>query len=178
MLARYARVPLLLQSIWLTSVKGVSGGLFGLAIIAAIARTLIRFRSTPRFTLDDALLLFACTCLTAATGLLYKLIPNAYFFEALDFNDRVSLPFPISHFSQEIVLTVRILDAYTCISWLVVFAVKFCFLFFFRALIDRVKRMIIYWRAVVFITVIFGGISLCETFIACSHIDATSGEFF
>ncbi|KAL8699566.1 MAG: hypothetical protein Q9201_005933 [Fulgogasparrea decipioides] len=154
--------------------KGVGGALFGLAILAAFARTSIRFRSIPRPALDDALLLFACICLTAATGLFYKLVPKAYLYEELNFNATVALPFPISDLAKETTLTIRILHAYTFISWLVIFAVKFCFLAFFRVLIDRVKRMIIYWRFVVVITVILGGISFCETFIACPHIDASS----
>ena len=158
--------------------QGVCGALFGLAIMAAIARTSIRFRTTPKYALDDALLLFACICLAAATGLLYKLIPKAYLYEELDFQERVSLPFPITDIAKETVLTLRILHAYTLTSWLVVFAAKFCFLSFFRALIDRVRGMIIYWRIVVLITIIFGGLSLCETFIACPHIEASSCEFF
>lgn len=157
--------------------KGVCGTLFALAIIAAIARTSIRFRTTPQYALDDALLLVACICLAAATGLLYKLIPNAYLYEELDFQERVSLPFPMSDIVKEAVLTVRILHAYTLTSWLVVFAAKFCFLSFFRALIDRVRRMIIYWRIVVLITIISGGLCLCETFIACPHIEASSCGF-
>ena len=163
---------------WLNSRKGTCGTLFGLSIIAAIARTLIRFRTTPKYALDDALLLFACICLTAATVLLYKLIPKAYLIEDLDFNERVSLPFPITDFAKETVLTVRILHAYTLTSWLVVFAAKFCFLSFFRALIDRVRHLIIYWRFVVLITIICGGLSLCDTFIACPYIEASAGESF
>lgn len=163
---------------WLISIKGACGALFGLAIIAAIARTSIRFRTSQKYALDDFLLLLACICLTAATGLLYNLVPLAYLWEELDFHDAVLLPFSISDISKETVYTLRLLHTYTLTSWLVVFAAKFCFLSFFRALIDRVRRMIIYWRIVVLITFIFGGLSLCETFIACPHIEASSSEFF
>lgn len=48
--------------------------------------------------------------------------------------------------------------------WLCVFAVKFCYLFFFRQLIDRLTRITIYWR-----------ITLAFTFIAC--IFNASGSF-
>ena len=156
--------------------KGVCGTLFASAIIAAIARTFIRVRTAAKFAFDDALLLFACVCLIASTGLLYRLIPNAYLYERLDLGQNVTLPFPISDINKQTVLTVRILGAYTLLSWLVVFAVKFCFLFFFRALIDRLPRMIIYWRFVVAITIIFGGVALCETYIACPRIDASSSK--
>ena len=146
--------------------------------MTAIARTVIRFRTAPRYTLDDALLLFACICLTAATGLLYKLIPLAYFIENLDFKDKVPLPFPISDFAEDSVLSIQILDAYVTLVWTVIYAAKFCYLIFFRALIDRVRQMIVYWRIVVLITVIFGGLALGETFIACPRIDVSSSKFF
>ena len=162
----------------LTSTKGACGALFGLAIIAAIARTSIRFRASQKYALDDFLLLLACICLTAATGLLYNLVPLAYLWEELNFHDVVSLPFSVSDVPNEAVYTLRLLHTYSLTSWLVVFAAKFCFLSFFRALIDRVRRMIIYWRIVVLITIIFGGLSLCETFIAWPYIEASSSEFF
>ena len=146
--------------------------------MTAIARTVIRFRTAPRYTLDDALLLFACICLTVATGLLYKLIPLAYLGEELDFNDIVSLPFPISDVGKESVLAVRLLDVYVLLSWVVVYAVKFCYLIFFRALIDRVRQMIIYWRVVVLITIVFGGLTVAGNFIGCPRIDVSSSEFF
>ena len=144
--------------------------------MTAVARAVIRFRTAPRYTLDDALLLFACICLTAATGLLHKLIPLVYLFEELDFKDKVSLPFPTSDYTKESVFSVRILDAYTPLSWTVIYAAKFCYLIVFRALIDRVRRMILYWRVVVSITIVFCGLSIGETFIACPRIDASSCE--
>ena len=158
--------------------QGACGALFSLAIVTAIARTVIRFRTTPRYTLDDALMLFACICLTAATGLLYKLIPLAYFIEELDFKDQVPLPFPTSDFTKDTLLTTKLLDAYKSLSWTVIYAAKFCYLIFFRALIDRVRQMIIYWRIVVLITVVFGGLTLGETFIACPRIDVPSSSKF
>ena len=158
--------------------QGVCGAFFSLAIVTAIARTLIRFRTAPRYTLDDALLLFACVCLTAATGLLYKLIPLLYFIEELDFKDQVPLPSPTSDFTRKTILATRLDDAYTSLSWTVIYAAKFGYLIFFRALIDRVRQMIIYWRIVVLITVVFGGLALGETFIACPRIDVSSSKFF
>ncbi|KAL8942143.1 MAG: hypothetical protein Q9216_001828 [Gyalolechia sp. 2 TL-2023] len=154
--------------------KGACGALFGLAIIAAAARTFIRLRPVPRLALDDSLLLFACVCLVASTGLLFELIPNAYLFQKLNFGQLVSLPFPIASLPRETIRTIQILDAYTLLSWVVIYAAKFCFLTFFRALIDRVERMIIYWKVVVVITILLGALSMCETFIACPHIDVNS----
>ena len=145
--------------------------LFGVVILSAIVRTLIRLQNKPRLALDDYLLLFSCLCLITSTTLLYKLVPAAYLFEELDFNPSIALP---SNFTQLVVFNIKILDAYTFMSWVVIFAVKFCFLSFFRSLIDRVRRMVIYWRFIVGITAVFFGLSLCETFIACPRINALS----
>lgn len=155
--------------------KGACGALFGLAITAAVARTMIRSRIIQRFALDDALLLFACVCLTVATGLLYKIVPKLYFYEELELNSTESLLLPVSDDVKGIVSLERIMDAYMLISWLVIFAVKFCFLSFFRGMIDRLKPMIIYWRVVVLLTAIFGAVSLCESFIACPRIGTSFG---
>lgn len=152
--------------------------MFALAIIAAAARTFIRLRTIPRVTLDDTLLFFACICLVASTGLFFKLIPKAYLLERLNFGELDTLPFPLTSLPGEIVLTTQILDAYTFLSWVVIYAAKFCYLTFFRALIDRLRPMVIYWKFVMVITFLLGGVSLCETFIACPRIDAGAGEFF
>ena len=147
-----------------------------MTVLAAIARTVIRFRVAPRFAIDDVLLLFACACLIAATGLHFKLVPLAYLYVELEFGNKISLPFPISKLSKDTIFTLRMLHAYTFLSWVVIFAVKFSFLFFFRALIDRVRRLMFYWKIVVLITTVFGGISICDTLLACPHIDAESSE--
>ena len=168
-------MPLCCLSMWPTSFEGVCGALLGLAIIIAISRTAIRFRTTPRYTLDDVLLLFACVFLTAATALLYRLIPYAYLCDELALKDRVSLSISVEDLGKK---SLRLLEAYGFISWLVVYAVKLCFLIFFRALIDRVRRIIIYWNVVVWITIVFGGFSLFEVYIACPRTNPSPCEFF
>ncbi|KAM0795877.1 hypothetical protein BDR22DRAFT_893718 [Usnea florida] len=151
--------------------KGVCGALLGLAIVIAIARTAIRFHTTPRYTLDDVLLLFACASLTAATALLYRLIPYVYLCDELALKDRVSLSISVEDLAKK---TIPLLEAYAFISWLVVYTVKICFLIFFRALIDRLRRMVIYWNVVVLISIVFGGITLFEVFIACPRTSSSS----
>ena len=88
----------------------------------------------------------------------------------------MSLPFPISDVAKEEVHIERLLAAYGLFSWLVIYTVKFCFLTFFRVLIDRVRRMILYWRVIVLITIVFCGLSLSEPFIACPPTDVSPSE--
>ena len=160
----------------LSYIQGASGALFALAIIGAAALTSIRFRPVPRITLDDSLLFFACICLAASTGLLFELIPQAYVLQKLDLGYLDQMPFPVKDLPGELSHMMRILGAYTFLSWAVIYASKFSYLVFFRALVDRLWRMVIYWRVVVVITLLLGGVSLCETFLACPHVDAASGK--
>ena len=51
--------------------------------------------------------------------------------------------------------------------WLCVFAVKFCYLFFFRQLIDRLRRIIIYWKITLALTFIACVFNASASFIAC-----------
>ncbi|KAL8627148.1 hypothetical protein Q9189_007157 [Teloschistes chrysophthalmus] len=154
--------------------KGVPGAFFGLAITAAFARTSIRLRNSSRVALDDLLFLFACLCLTAATGLYFTLLPKTYQYEDSESRSNAPLPSPPPDIVKEVVFNVQLVHAYLFLSWLALFAIKFCFLVFFRALIDRVRPMVIYWRVVVVITIILGAVSVNETFITCPHTDENS----
>ncbi|KAL8662683.1 MAG: hypothetical protein Q9202_004467 [Teloschistes flavicans] len=154
--------------------KGVPGAFFGLAMAAAFGRIFLRLRSSSRVTLGDALFLFACVCLTTATGIYFTLLPKTYIYEESAFRSSVPLPSPTAEILKETIFAVRLVHAYLFISWLGLFAIKFCFLAFFRALIDRVMPMMIYWRVVVLITIILGGVSVNETFITCPYTDEAS----
>ena len=147
--------------------------MFGTAIIGAISRTALRYHNTSRLTLDDGFLFVACVALVAATVILYKFIPGAYLFEVFAFHPPSVLP-PGFDFDKTVLYNVKLLDAYNMLSWVVIYSVKFCFLSFFRSLIDRLQKMIVYWRVVVGITAVFFGLSLCETFIACPRIKPSS----
>ncbi|KAL9593119.1 MAG: hypothetical protein Q9219_007672 [cf. Caloplaca sp. 3 TL-2023] len=156
------------------NIEGASATLFTIAILAAAARTFIRLRPIPKITLDDIILFFACVCLVASTGLLFELIPRAYVLERLTFGQLDSLPFPITRLPGEMIKTTAILHAYTVLSWTVIYTAKFCYLVIFRALIDRLARMVVYWKAVVVTTVLLGAVCMCETFIACPYLDSGS----
>lgn len=154
--------------------EGVCGALFALAILVAATRILIRVRMTRRLALDDYLLLVACVFLGASTGLLYELIPSAYLFERLLSGEQVPLPFPVMNIEKEEKRSINILDVYVASSWAVIYGVKFSYLAFFRALIDRIQPMIIYWKIVVVITFLSAGVAVYETFIACPQQSSKS----
>lgn len=51
--------------------------------------------------------------------------------------------------------------------WAVVFAVKFCYLHFFRLLIDRQQALVNYWKVTMVITLIAAVFNTCASFESC-----------
>lgn len=141
---------------------------FGIAILSATARTAIRVRINHRLELDDGFLALACVCFVATTILLYKMLPDIYLFEALEYEPEslISLSEAVEAF-QKVVWFERSDSAYLFVTWSAIFLVKASFLTFFRHLIDRVGRLVTYWKVVVFITVIVFGFCASIGFIGC-----------
>ena len=156
--------------------QAVSGILFSIAIIAAITRTVIRFRLRRRLLLDDYLLGFACVCLIAADILLYKTLPVLYLIEELSF-DPASVTLPAG-FLQQVSPHQKMIFSYVVMAWSVIYLVKFCFLYLFRLLIDRLKGLVRYWWFVVGITAISSGICICYEFIVCPRFGFSGASGF
>lgn len=136
--------------------KGVTIAFCVLAIIGALARTLIRFRNRQLRVLDDALLLSACICLIAATILLVKGASYLYMVETLQANPDLVAFASLQDISAAVAKIQQNTYPFGVLIWLSVFAVKFCYLSFFRQLIDQLARIVVYWR-----------ITLAVTFVAC-----------
>ncbi|KAI9824019.1 MAG: hypothetical protein M1826_007552 [Phylliscum demangeonii] len=147
----------------------MSGLLFGLAMIAATARFVVRLRLQRRLFLEDIILLFACALLIAGTGLLYKILEMLYFMEDLVLSPQTALSRLPPEFFQTMVYYQNIVWAYLVVSSTAIFAVKFTFLSFFRALVDRQQKMLRYWRVVVVITVLAWGGCASYPFWDCPH---------
>ncbi|KAI9831272.1 MAG: hypothetical protein M1826_003711 [Phylliscum demangeonii] len=143
----------------------MSGVLFGLAMIAATARFVVRLRLQRRLFLEDIILLFACALLIAGTGLLYKILETLYFMEDLILSPQTAFSRLPPAFFQAMVYNQNIVWAYLVVSSTTVFAVKFTFLSFFRALVDRQQKMLRYWRVVVVITKVVVGFFLCLSIV-------------
>ncbi|MCJ1476804.1 hypothetical protein MMC13_005473 [Lambiella insularis] len=144
----------------------VSGLLFGIAIAAAFLSTIARVRHRNGIGYDDLFLLLACVFLIASTALLYDVAPALYFEEALTL-DPISVTFGPDSIA-ELEWYQKVAYAFLDISTASVYAVKFSFLFFFRALIDRLRGMILYWRVVLGITATAFAFSVSAPFIGCS----------
>lgn len=163
----------------LTLNKGVVGTLFGLSILTATIRTTYRLRAYGRLLFDDFVLLFACVTLTAATGLLYSMIPSIYWSEEIFFNPKSNLTEMIG--SEALARTQRyrqLASSFLALSWATIFAVKISFLLFFLQMVDRLKKLMIIWKLVFAITTLSFCFCVCENFIACPHfgLNYSSGK--
>ena len=149
-------------------------------MIAAIARTLIRAQKKQLRTIDDLLFLFACVCLVASTILLVRETTPLYLGATLiaSLLDEPGLGNEAASSPQNLKDAMRLFQsvrhAYSVLIWATIFAVKFCYLCFFRLLIDRLKGLITYWRVTAGITAVSAGFNLCALFIACPYLSQES----
>lgn len=113
--------------------------MFGTAILAAAIRTYIRVIKLKQFAIEDGLLLFAVAILGGVTVVYYLALNNMY--ELIDpillgMGDQllVDILKNISTESKES-------NAGAILSWLVLFPIKFAYLFFFRKLVTRLGKI-------------------------------------
>ena len=151
---------------------------FGIAIIAAAARIIIRLWLRMRLRLDDYILLFSCVCLTATTGLLYWNTPSIFFGAELTFNPATVLGPGVKEADilHQVDLISKITWTYLALSWLTIFFVKFGFLSVFRHLVDRIPPMYRFWKGVVVFTSLVFAFAVCEAFISCPETGLKAGE--
>ena len=134
------------------------------AISAATWRTVIRVRLGQRLEIDDGLLFLAFICLTASTVLLYITISDIYLLEHLVTDPASALSHNDS--LRKIDWLRDIVIAYEVLSQSAMFAIRFSFLSFFRRLIDRLGRIIYYWRVTVFVTAAIFSFTASSEFIS------------
>lgn len=169
--------------------KVVNGILFGLALLTAAARVMIRFRFQKKLRSDDYVLLFACLCLIASQVLLYILkLDNTYWFAAVTFESSLQkTPLLIKSeddpdeaivFYRRISFLQRMQISMGILTWTCIYAVKICFLLFFHQMITpSLRKLIVAWRVIFGITVLFWAFCCCAFFISCSHFGEAICKF-
>lgn len=139
--------------------------LFVFAVIFTVGRVAIRLRYQKTLAVDDAFLIFAVVCLCAAVGLLFAFISSMYLIEALITND------PNATITSDIFDQVesfrKLSTAFLVLSFTAIFAVKFSFLFLFKALIRNVRKIKIYWWTVLVTTAVVWAFGVVEFFLPC-----------
>ena len=114
---------------------------------------MIRVRLGQGLKIDDGLLFLACICITTSTVLLYISMSDVYVFEHV-VTDLASASSLDDLLYERFGWFRDMAIAYEVVSHVARFAIRASFLSFFRRLIDRLGRIITYWRVTVFVTAV------------------------
>ena len=156
----------------------IIGVFFGVAILAAISRVVIRLWFNKKLRLDDYFLISSCVFLAGATGVLCYGISTIFLGAKLAFDPSEVLAGNVNEadiLAQANLIT-KINWSYLALSWVAIFLVKFGFLSLFRHLVDRLPSMYKFWKgALVFTGVVFA-FAVCDGFIACPKSGAEAGK--
>lgn len=139
--------------------------LFVLSAVFTIGRVVIRLHYQKSLAVDDAFLIFAVVCLCVAMGLLFAFTSSMYLLEAL-ITDDANASIPADIFDQ-VKWFRKLSTAFLVLTFTTIFAVKFSFLFLFKALIRNVRKMKIYWWTVVVTTAVVWAFGVVEFFLPC-----------
>ena len=132
-----------------------------------MARTAIRFHKGQQHIIDESLLLLACLCLVAATVMLdivasplYEMIMTE---AAVKTNPGLRQEIPIDSLNEVVSKKRKYIYAFGALIWGAVFAVKFCYLHFFRLLIDRQKSLVNFWKVAMVISLAAAVFNICSS---------------
>lgn len=156
-----------LKTLWLTRAQATIGVLFGIALIVATGRTVIRARTykSHGFTIDDGFFLLALVTFLAGTVMLYVDVPHFY----LEENVAAGLESPPINFIPILILGEKLEDAVTSLLGAAVVSVKFSFLFFFRALLRQQKKMLVWWWCIFALLIPTALVMIFAIFIVCAY---------
>lgn len=143
----------------------MTGFFFGVAVVAATARAYIRIYQLKRIHADDYLFFIATSALIAGNGLFYVFIGDYFLLRAISEGRAL----PPSDLIQKItdVATYALVAELLC--WTTIFSVKFSFLLYFRALINRLPRVEVWWWIILVVFIPIAAIMIPGTFIVCPH---------
>ncbi|KAF1950254.1 hypothetical protein CC80DRAFT_598276 [Byssothecium circinans] len=146
------------------------GILFSLAMISILLRLGIQRRANRQLRPDDYLVLLAALALITVTTLLIVSSPIVFLNDAI--SQRIVIPTPEeAHHGTGIIFWLHILMP---LMWLVVYAIKFAFLYFFHGFVYlRSKHLLRYYWAVVAMVVVFWIFSSCAIIYVCPSSSAT-----
>ena len=136
-----------------------------------MARTVIRFHKGQQHIIDESLLLFACLGLVAATVMLHISASPLYelmMAEAAEkANPGLGQGIPTDSFIKLVSKIERYSYPFGALIWCVVFAVKFCYLHFFRFLIDRQRSLVRFWNVTMVINLIAAVFNIFSSLESC-----------
>lgn len=143
-----------------------------MAVLAFTARMVHRLRTCGRLSLEDYVLIFGVSCLSAITAILFKFTRIVFLFEAAG-----ARPIYYLFTIQDIIVLERfstivlIGNAGMFFIWTVIYSVKFFFLALFWLLIKRIsKRITIYFWVVVAVTTLFWVMQISLSVLPAHHL--------
>ena len=145
------------------------GIFYGIAILTALIRLGLHAKIYRRFQVDDYFVVFGCLCLTTSTVLGYVNVDNLYWSQELSLNPAEVIPLLEQgvDVAAHINAYERLYYSYPSILWAAIFAIKFAYLAFFKRLIDRVPRLVFYWRVTLGLCLISFPLCVISVYVAC-----------
>lgn len=140
---------------------------------------MIRIRTYRRLSPDDFMLLLGCVTLIAANIVLYISLSDLYWTENLNsgYGPMVETTSLLPKLpSERIDFTRKMLKAFMGLGWTSIYAIKFCFLIFFHQLINQIGRLLLIWKIILGITVLF--YCMCMTTLLLNFNCPLSGTKF
>lgn len=102
-------------------------------------------------------------------ALLFAFVSSMFLVEALVTNHPdIELP---SDFIEQVIRFQKFSTAFLVLTFTAIFAVKFSFLFLFKALIRNVRKIVVYWWTVAVITGVVWAFGVAEFFLPCPYFD-------
>lgn len=153
----------------------MNGLLMGSALLMVAARMVIRFHAQRKLLPDDFVLIFACSTFIASQSILYILkIENIYWlgslaFEPMNPQNLASILEEPEAFYRRVLRIQRAEFSGLALTFTSIFAVKICFLIFFYEMVTRLRRLILAWKVIFGITVLFWALCTSAVFISCPH---------
>lgn len=133
----------------------------------AMARTGFKLYTFRRIDADDLFLMFAVLTMTAAYTLSHFIVPIAFI------QNEVSLGqiTPGPSFPAQMLAAKNLETAGSAMVWTTIYAVKYSYMFFFKKLVGRVKRLLIWWRVVFAILVPISLVGSAFDFTICPYFE-------
>lgn len=149
------------------------GTFYTIAIIAAATRLVLQVRHHRRLQIDDCFLLGACACLTGATLLTFIKFSDLYFAEEFGLNAGL-LPIPADIY-QRIYSYEDLYYSAPVLAWTAIFFVKFAYLYFFRILVDRLRKLQIFRKILMVIAAVSWPVCIISVYIPCTKRGLEAG---
>lgn len=106
------------------------------------------------------------------TALAYAMVSIWYLEESIILNQERPV-FPAKELSKVIQNSV-ISNVCGILAWTAEFSVKMSLLLFFKQLVDRLPRLILYVKFVMACTIVVWAVLICEPFMVCAHFGVSS----